>query len=565
MSRAAALAFLAASCAAPAGAPEGGGELPGRYYALLRAGTEGLAARLETEGIQRNTGALLAGAVLYASAHPANSSRGDRSKLELALRAGDLLASESEAGRLARWLNHRWLVAPWIDGLRLLEKELGAERRARWRREIERQLEDLAVDVADRENFPRFQSPFIRTSPNHLSIWASTLHFGGKQFGNKDWESLGARVMRRFALREQTPDGYWGEHSDSGPTTGYNFLTTSSMSFYFEQSRDPAALEAIRRALDFHLRFTWPDGTPVEVVNDRNRHGGPSAWGHYGFSNFPDGRRYAGFLSGFLTGQAPRGESLSRIAQNALYYHEGPSAPIPHELPAWVYRMKAPGAMRKSGPWWIGLSALISTQAVRNQFYLDRQGHVSLFHEKRGLIVSGANSKRQPELATFHEKIQGQEYHLPISSALEMGEKRDRLSLAYNSFWADLRVEAVSPSRVEVAVSIVEQGRVEEAFLTLQLRISPSEGIETGKGNVPAGLDPVDLPDVGGRVRQRGWTLSVDAPARLVWPVYPFNPYANGPETDSRHAVATLSVPLRPQARGGRLRTQEIRLALDVE
>jgi len=371
--------------------------------------------------------------------------------------------------------------------------------------------------------------------------------------------------MHRYAVREQTADGYWGEHSDSGPTTGYNFLTTSSLSFYWENSRDPAALEAIRRALDFHERFTWPDGTPVEVVNDRNRHGGVSAWGHYGFSNFADGRRYAAFLTGFLKGQPPKGDSLARIAQNALYFHEGPSAAIPRDLPGWVHRMKVPAAMRKRGPWWIGLSALISTQAVRNQFYLDRQGHLSLFHEKAGLIVSGANSKRQPELATFHEKIQGQEYPLPISSALETGERSDRLSLAYNSFWADLRVEPVSDSRVEIVVSITEQGRVEEAWLTLQLRIAAGEGFETGKGKVAAGLDPVEIADVGGRVRQRGWTLSVDAPAQLKWPVYPFNPYTNGPETDARQAVAALSIPLRPQARGGRLKTQEIRIALEVD
>jgi hypothetical protein len=564
MTRGAALLLLACSCAAPAAAPSGGGELPGLYYTMLQAGTDGLATRIETEGIQKNTGAVLAGAVLYTSAHPANPCRGDRARLELALRGGDLLAAESEAGRMTPWLNHRWLIAPWIDGMRLLDRELGDERRARWRRELEKNLADLAVDVADRADFPRYQSPFIRTSPNHLSIWASTLHFGGKVLGHADWEALGARVMHRFAAREQTADGYWGEHSDSGPTTGYNFLTTTSVAFYWENSRDPAALEALRRALDFHEHFTWPDGTPVEVVNDRNRHGGPSAWGHFGFSNFPDGRRYAEFLTGFLKGAPPRGESLNRVAQDALYFHEGPTAPIPRDQAAWVHRMKVPGAMRKSGPWWIGLSALVSTQAVRNQFYLDRQGHLSLYHEKAGLIVNGANSKRQPELATFSEKIQGQVYPLPISSALETGERQDRLSLAYNSFWADLRVEAVSPSRVEIVVSIVEQGRVEEASLNLQLRIAHDVAFETGQGKIGPGLDPVEIADVGGRVKQGPWTLTVDSPARLAWPVYPFNPYSNGPETDPKQAVATLSVPLKPQPHG-RLRTQEIRLSLEVE
>jgi hypothetical protein len=532
---------------------------------MLQAGTEGLEARLEADGVQRNTGAVLAGAVLYTAAHPANPCRGDRAKLELALRGGDLLAAESERGELAKWLNHRWLVAPWIDGYRLLEKELGPERRARWRREIERSLADMAADVAERERFPRFASPFILTSPNHLSIWASTLHSGGKLLGNREWEDLGARVMRRFA-QEQAPDGYWGEHSEAGPTTGYNYLTTSSVALYWEKSRDPAALEALRRALDFHAHFTWPDGTPVEVVNDRNRHGGVSAWGHFGWSNFPEGRRYAEFLTGFLRGQPPRGESLNRIAQNALYFHEGPSAPLGRDLPSWAHRMRVPAAIRREGPWWIAISGILATPAPRNRFYLDRQAHLSVFHEKAGLVISGANSKRQPELATFSEKVQGQVYHLPLSSRLDPAGAGDRLALSYNTFWAELEVRAVSPRRVEISVEVTRMGSSDEAHFALQLRPAPGAGFETGKVKVSPGLERVDLQDVGGRVRHRDWTIHVDQTARLVWPVFPFNPYADGPETDPRHAVALLSVPLRLEARPGRrLRGQVIRLALEVE
>lgn len=456
------------------------------------------------------------------------------------------------------WLNHRWLVAPWIDAFRLLDGDLGAGRRARWRKEIERHLAEIAVDVAGRESYPRYQSPFIRTSPNHLSIWASTLHLGGKTFGNPEWEALGGRVMHRFAAREQSADGTWGEHSDAGPTPGYNYLTTASVALYAEHGGDPEAVAALRRATDFHTHFTWPDGTPVDVVNDRNRHWSVSPWGHFGFSRFPDGRRYSEFLAARLG--PPRGDSLARIAQNALYYHAGPVAPIPQDRTAWVYPMKVPASIRKSGPWWIGLSALLATQAVRNQFYLDRQGHLSLYHEKTGLLVTGANSKRQPELATFSEKVQGQTFHLPISSALD----GSRLSLAYNSFWADLRVAPVSPSRLEIAVEITEQGRVEEAQLVLQLVLRPGEALETGKGRVAVGNEPLAVEEVGGRVRHRGWTLSVDAPARLAWPVFPFNPYSNGPETSITRAVATLTIPVHPALKTGPFRTQRIALSFEI-
>jgi hypothetical protein len=547
------LLLVPTACAGGAvGASEG--SLPGTYSRLLEISTEGLGAILEAEGIRTHAGAILAGALLYRRS-------GDRRRLELALRAGDLLALESEAGRMGQWLDHRWLLAPWIDAMRLLDPELGDERRAKWRKEIEKHLAEIALDVAARENFPQYKSPFIRTSPNHLSIWASTLHLGGRTFGNREWEELGGRVMHRFAAREQSTDGTWGEHSVAGPTTGYNYLTATSVALYAEHSGDPDAVAALRRALDFHSHFTWPDGTPVEVVNDRQRHGGVSPWGHFGFSRFPDGRRYAEFLTSRIGEKPLRGEALSRMAQNALYFHEGPSAPIPQDEESWLYPMNVAASMRKDGPWWIGLSALIATQAVHNQFYLDRQGHLSLYHEKVGLIVNGANSKRQPDLATFSEKIQGQTYHLPISSVLD-GE---RLSLAYNSFWADVRVRPRTSSRLEVAVEITEQGRIEEAQFALQLVLRTGDALDTAKGRVLIGSDRIDVDDVGGRIRHHGWTLTVDTPARLVWPVYPFDPYTNGPETSLKHAVATLTLPLRIGPKSGPFRKQRILLALDVE
>jgi hypothetical protein len=46
--------------------------------------------------------------------------------------------------------------------------------------------------------------------------------------------------------------------------------------------------------------------------------------------------------------------------------------------------------------------------------------------------------------------------------------------------------------------------------------------------------------------------LQVDPSARLMWPMYPFNPYSNGPETNIAYAVGALSVPLRLKAQPGR-------------
>ncbi len=557
--------------------------LPGGYFRLMESGSAQVEERLNAEpdadlqtlearpGSRHFPYAILAPTVLYAKRHPDNRHFRDPKMLALAIRIGDLLASENEKGRYEPRLDSDWDTYMWLEAYRLLEGELGEERRERWRREIEKNLAPLAPDARERLDFPWYHSPFIGTSPNHYALWASLLHLAGRVFGNKEWVRLGSQIIRRFATVEQSSDGYWGEHNNSGPTTGYNHLTLSAIALYWEHSKDPTVLPALRRSTNFHKYYTYPDGTPVEVINDRNRHWGVSAWAHFAFAHFADGRRYAEFLTGFFQPDKLSMDALGRLSQNALYYHEGLREPIPQDLPRYSHQMTVPAGIRKSGPWVVCLSGLISTQAATSQFYLDRQGNLSVFHEKLGLIITGANSKRQPELATFSERIQGQVFHMPVSTRLQMSENQDRLSLAYNTFFCDLMLAPASSEELEFRFIITGKGRpAEEAQLTLQLCLKAGETLETGAGQrVVLGPDRISLqPEhLGGWIRHHGWTLKVDATARLIWPVYPHNPYANAPETSLEHAVGALSVPLQQKSQPGkyiRSREQEISFALQV-
>jgi hypothetical protein len=533
----------------PGGPPAA--ELPGDYFRLMEAETRAL----EGADLKPNAGAMLSAAVLFARRHPANPSFGDRKKLELALKLGDLTAAQSEKDAAEDKQDYEWEIHFWLDAYRLLEAELGAERRARWRREFEKIAGWFAGQTAARIDFPRYQGPYIRTSTNHYALFASTTYLAGRVLARKEWEDLGARALHRLAAEEQTADGYWAEFTDNGPTTGYNYITLTGVALYGEHSGDPAALEALRRATDFHTHFTWPDGTPVETINGRNRHWGVSAWGHFGFTHWPDGRRYAAFLAGFFAGRRPGSRELGRLAQSALYYHEGPLGTIPQERPRFAHQMKVPAGIRKTGPWTVCLSGLMD-QPVESQFTLDRQGHLSIYHEKLGLVVTGANSKHQPELATFQLKTKGQAAHLPLSSRLRMSDERDRLGLAYATFFAELEIPAPAEDRIPFRFAITEtgRGRLEEAQLNLQLCLKAGEELETAWTKVELGKDRLELgPDrIGGWIRHRGWTLRVDPAARLAWPVFPFSPYKNGPETELRHAVGVLTVPVevRPPTEG---------------
>lgn len=558
-------------------------ELPGDYFTLMKAATEPLQGEA---ALKPNAGAMLAAAVLYSKQHPANPSFHDKQKLDLALALGDLCAGQSAQDTAENKQDYEWEIHFWLDTYRLLGPELGADRRGRWRTEIEKIVSWFARETAGRSDFPRYQSLYLRTSPNHLALFASTVYLAGRVLPKPEWEALGGRVLHRLAAEEQTADGYWGEFTDNGPATGYNYLTLTCVALYWEHSRDPAALEALRRATDFHKHFTWPDGTPVETINGRNRHWEVCPWGQFGFTHWPDGRRYAAFLAEHFAARSRAraegaaslgptllsldGRELGRIAQDALYCHEGPTAPIPQDLPCSAYRMKVPAGIRKTGPWTVCLSGLIDAP-IESQFTLDRQAHLSIYHQRLGLIVAGANSKHQPELATFLEKTGDQVRAIPLGSHLRMGDDRDRLALAYETCFAEVEVPRPAGEQMPFRFIVTETGRnrLGDVRLNLQLVLKAGETLQTARTKIVLDERRIELgpQQIGGWIRHHGWTLRVDPAVRLVWPVLPFSPYRNGPETDLRQAVGVLSaaVKVQPPPQGGLdWRRAEITFVLDA-
>jgi hypothetical protein len=533
-------------------------ELPARYFTLLASGVARVEERLakeptiDLEGIEAAPGwkhfpsALLAAATLYSQNHPANSRGGDPKLLELVRRIGDLLLREHARGRYTSRLDHHRDTYMWLEAYRRIGLELDEGRRARWRDALLGLIEKLAGQVAEKADYPAYHAPFISTSPNHLSLWASTVYLGGKVFKRPEWERLGAKVLHRLAAVEQDPDGYWGELTRAGPTTGYDYVTATAVALYYEHSKDPAALEALRRSTDFHKVFTWPDGTPVETINDRNRHWYVSAWAHFGFSHFPDGRRYAEFLTSSFKPDRVDLESLGRFAQDALYFHPGPVAPIPQDQENMHHRLRVPAGIRRHKPWTTCLSGIVAPQ-TSSQWFLDRQGHLSVFHDRLGLILTGANSKHQPELATFAERAGGRVVHVPTSSVLTMTDEIDSLGVAYENFFAVIERRTISSTRLEVRFSITPTDRMADAELHIQLVLKPGERIETATGRWSVvGKEPIrwNAAELGPSIRHRGWTLKLDPGAVLTWPIYPYNPYRAGPETEIDHAVATLTYSL---------------------
>jgi len=541
-------------------------ELPAHYFRLLDAGVKRIEERLAAEpgatlaslesqdGWKHFPNAILMPAVLYTKSHPSNKHYGDTAMLQLALLIGDFLVNEYNKGHYTSRGDNDWDTYMWLETYRLLENKLGEERRKQWKQILLKEISLLQPKLVKCVNYPWYNAPFITTSPNHYSIYASTLLVGGHVFDNPEWIRLSTKVLHRFCFEEQTVDGYWGEHSQSGPTTGYDYLTVTQIALYWEYSKDPEALKALRRSTDFHKYFTYPDGTPVETINDRNRYWGVSMWGHFGFSHFADGRRYAAFLTSFF----PHGgdtksyggdiQSLGRIAQDALYFHEGKTEPIPQDQTEYMHVMHEPAGIRKTGNWVVTYSGIIAPPVSLNNFFLDRQSHFSVFNKKTGLIISGANSKRQPELATFEEAIGRDSIHMPVSSRLQMSDDTDRLALAYNVFFAVLEVP--KPTQKQLKFHFITTYKWGDAVsqMHLQLVLKAGKTLETGTGKkLILGKEKIELnsEELGGVIRHNGWILHLPAGMHLEWPVYPFNPYKDGPETEVEYAIGVLSTTLQ--------------------
>jgi hypothetical protein len=130
-----------------------------------------------------------------------------------------------------------------------------------------------------------------------------------------------------------------------------------------------------------------------------------------------------------------------------------------------------------------------------------------------------------------------------------------------------------TPSEKRLSFRFLITGRGDpapEQHLNLQLCLKAGDILETATGKkfvLDAQKVELSPADIGGWIRHRTWKLSVDSATQIVWPVYPHNPYANGPEKSPRHAVGRLTVPLRlkPQSEDWTVLPGEREIAFELE
>ena len=506
---------------------------------------------------------IYAPALLYVTDNPANRYHGSRQALESAIRAGDYLAGIVEAdgsvlprvnGKPTNPLDAHRTMYCWTEAYALLKPHLDSGRAARWAGALRRAGELIATEeVFPKINRPKYTSPFLGFSPNHLGLRASTVWRMGMVLDIPEWVEKVQPALKRF-VNHIRPGGYWEEHN--GPTMSYDYLNVSVAGLLWHYSSEPDAMRAMRLNTDFHAHWTTPDGIDIHTVDQRNRsHFSPRAsYGLFAFSHFPHGRRYARFrlLTALGDGDEPLEamglESLARIAQDAHYHVDGVETAIPQQEHSYRHTLDRPAVACKKGSWVYSMSALVAPERPLSQFYLDRIVPVSLWHAKTAHIIGGGNSKRQPELATFAvHRADGEWSYLPLDALIAGSREADTMCVAHEGFSLRFTFDIQDDTRAVVrAQAEFTYDRPDTAYLHLPLVLHAGGTLEAGAGrSFTLSARRLELSGVG-ELSHNGWRASLPPAARLSWPYYTYYPYGDVRVPENIHnALGVLAVPLK--------------------
>jgi len=498
-------------------------------------------------------------ALLYTTRHPENPYNDNGEILDHAMRGADAWREfQNDDGTVefikidgSTWgpTYMPWSMYHWLETYALLSDRLDAARRERWESGL-----ILAYEGIARE---------LQTAPVHnIPTWKGmALYRAGQVFGRPAWIEQGRQTIHG-AVQAQTPLGYWREHG--GPTPSYNLVYVHAIGLYYAFSGDLTVLPCLKRATDFHIRYSYPDGRVVETIDGRVKfHNRVPDLAHAAFSLFPAGRRHVRHLVQAM--QQQRGDSplphiayaetrggqrpvraeyglSARLASAYVHYQDGPEGETVHDVASYRVHDRGHAILRRDGGWFYCLSGIV-TPPVESRWGQDRQSFCSVWHEHTGLIVGGGNSRAQPEWSTFVTS-EARDGYVPAAATLYPGDDADEVALVYAGRECRLRVHVVDDRRLDVVLSAAQSPACRANVL---LHIVPGEPIRTGRGgkfDPDGGSFDWDADEVGGWISHRGWRLRLPSKSRFSWPVYPFNPYAEDGAAPLEEAVGVLSIPL---------------------
>ncbi len=428
-----------------------------------------------------------------------------------------------------------WTNYHWLETYVLMRDHLPDDVRRRWEEGLtlahEGQTSESASDRI--HNIPTWKA---------MSCWRA-----GQVFGNERWQRYGARQIER-TVAAQHPGGFWFEHR--GPTTSYNRVYLHALGLCWIYTQEPRVLEAVERAIEFHLIHSYPDGTGVETVDGRTKYSGARpVMGLVALGLTPEGRHFArrlmepGLGSTADAGKpAGAASDLSacctpHMATAFLHAPDGPESPSVFDQPDRRYVWRDMSLTLRTGPWFACCSSLVVPPS-ESFWGQDRQHFVSLWCEGHGLLIGKGNSRNQPEWSTFVVAGRDGRRYLP-----------DRAGLLSDGVWLDygrtrciVRVD-LSAERARIGAAVT--GASEPARLQLQLRLGAGMAVRGSDGaRATLSSQPVRLDEAAGvlTVEPAGWSIELPRRWSLDWPVAPFNPYAKDGSAPPEQAAGILGV-----------------------
>lgn len=450
-----------------------------------------------------------------------------------------------------------WTYSRWIRAYMLARTGMDGEARARW---------DAALELGF-EGISKTCLSHVHNIPTHHAM---SLYCAGMVFERQAWKTQAEEFIHEV-VSAQSPYGWWTENV--GPVVSYNYVYSDAMGVYYKLSGDGRVLEALERAARFHRNYTYPDGSAVETVDERNVYNSGVRQGNPGFSYTAAGRGYLARQHRLYLESGGRFDA-DYATHMLLYAGEGEIEEMESDRDMRTYAMGGDSLIVSRKPWLLSLSAYCCP-LDENRFRQDRQNFASVFHESAGLIVGGGNTKLQPLWSTFSVgdtslmrhtpgdpdpdfgPFEGLA-HIPDRAEIRGGEAGPGIELHYGASVGTVTLLPQGDRHLRLVYeSSGETGNGMEGHVTLIPHLEETLRSSTGERAEP-GTDTVEWMGAHGAwFEHAGWRLSLPAGTRLVWPVLPHNPYTKGGEAKVGEARLVLVLPFD----GG---TRRYKLSLEI-
>ena len=493
-----------------------------------------------------------------------NSYYHDPKLLEAIMSGGDVLAqTQDKDGQWvfrkkdnSTWGRHfdPWVYSRWVRTFSLISNAMPPERRAHWQKALE-----LGYSGIEKRELSR-----VHNIPAHHAMG---LYIAGKALNHPEWCDRAAAFLARVA-EAQDHDGFWSEHA--GPVVRYNMVYVDALGTYYGLSHDEKMLPALQRAARFHSNFTYPDGSPIETIDERTPYSKSFNLPNPGFCFCPEGR---GYLRQQWTRLQERetAEDADTLASLLLYAEEGPVASPPGMDGDSVF-VTADGkaSVVRKGSWCASLSAY-TCPVDRSRWIQDRQNLVSMFHENTGLILGGGNTKLQPLWSTFtmgdtsllkHQRgdenpdfsVPAGLLHVPSKASLE--SKGQVLTLEYGQTACSVALDLNEKDRARLTYVARSPAGTTSIEAHLTFLPAPGKSWRTASGKTGRlGEAPFKLTarQAGAWFEHNGWRVELPEKSSLTWPVLPHNPYRKDGRAEPEEGRIVLSLPI-----SGQVTTQNI-------